>query len=72
MKEDLRLSCEDVAVDVLVSCACAHRILMNHSLHRKAAVKWVSHALIEYQKWMRVKSIALGSTSPGTKEREIR
>ena len=66
MKEDLRLSCEDVAVDVLVSGGCAHRILTNHSLLRKAAVKWALHALTEYQQWMRVKSISLGSTSPDT------
>ena len=66
MKEDLRLSSEDVVVDVLVSGTCAHRILRNHSLLRKAAMKWVLHALTEYQKWMRVKSISLGSTSPGT------
>ena len=59
-------------MDVLVSGACAHRILRNHSLLRKAAVKWVLHALTEYQKWIRVKLISLGSTSPGTKEREIR
>ena len=50
MKEDLRLSCEDVAVDVLVSGGCAHRIVTNHSLLRKAAVKWALHALTEYQK----------------------
>ena len=66
MNEDLRLSCEDVAVDVLVSRGCAHQILRNHSFLREAAVKWVLHALTEYQKWMRVKSISLGSTSPGT------